>query len=486
MLHSWPDLQHEAQEYGQSTEETEALSVKTRQVIGYASWIGPLVIAGGVGLIPTYPGLGIAGRVVLSGLVAAVGLWASFPRYVTPVACLFGALMWVLAARHAGAEAATQSLRGGELWNALQSPAIWLFVSSLVFARGIEKTLLPQVWFAAIVERISERPWWLLAALMSSCFAISLFHAGPSSMLITIALVLPIVGALAGGDPLRKGLLLGVLWGTLLGQAASLLGSPLNLTIAAQHPAMATNMFSSWLLGGLLPALILLVAAWGYLCLCYPAWVERVNLRRMVRMPPLEELDIQRRARTRMLIVIGMSMLLWSTSPLHGLSTALISCGGILALVGLRIVGLRDLRGCEWSSLGQLVAGLLLGKAAQANGLVDWLASNLDSYQLDTFLVTVGVAYGAGLIAAIVPKWAAGVLVAPFTMLFLPSSPLVAPVAIALTMTVSVLLPIQSTYHSALFKLRELRPGDFFYPGLVLYLITPPLVWFWCALVLNQ
>jgi len=108
----------------------------------------------------------------------------------------------------------------------------------------------------------------------------------------------------------------------------------------------------------------------------------------------------------RALAFFGMAILLWVTQPLHGIDPAwvAIGIGALLFLPTIGVLGVKALNNISWDTI------LLLGVALGIGGILK--AVGLDVWIVDTFLTpimapfmhsgTIGFAFGAGLLTAIV------------------------------------------------------------------------------------
>jgi sodium-dependent dicarboxylate transporter 2/3/5 len=337
----------------------------------------------------------------------------------------------------------------------LQSASyLWLLVVAQLLAIGAQKTQVLNYWLCAVMPRLSERPWWILAGVMSFCFFVGGLITRMPSIAIAFSIMLPVIHSLAGGDPLRKGLTLGIAASASIGSLVFLLGNPINLMAYEACAGSGGNThFLQWTLVVLLPAVLILAASWGYLLLRYPAWVERVDFARKTR--HVEPLVVSVWHQSIYASALAIPLLLWLTSQWHGVPTAAIALLPVMAMIGSGMIGLRDLKELPWEHLVLLASGLALTLLVIDSGLSSWLAASLLRGGPNTIVPAILLCFGTSIAVGCANRFSMGGWIAPVAIAAPAAAAMtsdqhllhVLPVAIS---AVAVLLPNQREVNKSL------------------------------------
>lgn len=442
----------------------------------------PLVAAAMICFLPEYPGLTPEARKTLFGLLLTVGWWSvgAMPDIaVGLLAIAWNVLVFDRFSELRQSLSFDDSKRTIEFMTSLGAPVVWLLLAGLVFSIAFQRTQMMVISVGWVTEKVGERPWWLLAGCMTLSYLFSFTYSGMAVATAMLGLLLPIVNALAGGDQLRRGLLLGCIWAMALGEAATIFGSPVNAIVGGQVDIFSHQTFVLWMYGALVPSLILLVALWCYLIARYPAWVERVDFQRMLRLPEIEQGWLPTIQRNVVLIVVFCTLSLWVTEPLHKIPSIVIGLLPIAVLIVSGVIGVSEIRSLRWDTLILVAAGLSLGFAAEESGLVNWFGEAIGQRRSGAFSTAIGYGYFACLLSTVVPRLAVATLLAPFAAVIFPSNPLVAPMMLSFGIATSVLLPYSTPQNLTVFNLQEANWKDFIQGGIVLGVVAPLVVWVW-------
>ena len=68
-----------------------------------------------------------------------------------------------------------------------------------------------------------------------------------------------------------------------------------------------------------------------------------------------------------------MTILLWMTEPLHGISSSIVGFLPVVVLLSTRVFSTRDLQSIQWHVLWLVAGGIALGVGVSASGLDRWL-----------------------------------------------------------------------------------------------------------------
>ena len=297
----------------------------------------------------------------------AVGLWATglLPEYLTAL-CFF-ALAMIL-----GAAPASTIFAG------FASSAFWLILSGYVLGIAIRNTGLADRAAHLLTARLSGSYPQLVGGVVLLTYALAFVM--PSNM-GRIAVLMPIVLAIADrvglrdGDPGRIGLALAVGFGTFMLSASILPANVPNLVLAGSIET-EIGIRLTYLPYLLLHAPVLGVlkgaAIVGGICLLF-----RGRPTRPPAAPPPGPLSPAER---RLAVLLAVTLLLWLTDSLHGISPAWIGLAAacVCLLPGAGLVTHEEFATQVNFRTSIYVAGIL-GMAAMVthSGLAEWLGHAL-------------------------------------------------------------------------------------------------------------
>jgi anion transporter len=254
-----------------------------------------------------------------------IGLWATgwLPEYLT--ALIFFALAMIFGV----APAAT-------VFAGFASSAFWLVLSGFVLGIAIRKTGLAARAARTLTARLSGSYPQLVAGVVLLTYALAFLM--PSNM-GRIAVLMPIVLAvadragLAPGSRGRIGLALAVGFGTFMLSVSILPANVPNLVLAGSietNFGIRLTYLPYLLLHAPVLGVLKGVALVGCLCLLFPD--------RLRPMPPTEAAGPLTADEKRLALLLGVTLLLWLTDSVHGVSPAWIglasACVCLLPRIG--------------------------------------------------------------------------------------------------------------------------------------------------------
>lgn len=304
-----------------------------------------------------------------AGLLTAltVALWATsaLPEYLT--ALIFFALAMILGIAPAGT-----------IFVGFASSAFWLMTSGYVLGIAIRKTGLADRVARIITAGLSGSYPRLVAGVVLLTYALAFVM--PSNM-GRIAVLMPIVMAVASraglpqGNRGRDGLALAVGFGTFMLSASILPANVPNLVMAGsietQYGIKLTYLPYLLMHAPVLGVLkgVFLV---GCICLLFPATLG----------PPAAAEAVPRFtvAEQRLTVVLGVTLLLWLTDSLHGISPAWIGLAAACVCLLPRIAFVtHDEFAAQVNFRAAIYVAGILGMAAMVtrSGLAGWIGTQL-------------------------------------------------------------------------------------------------------------
>ena len=366
--------------------------------------------------------------------------------------------------------------------NTWSSPVIWLMLGGFFMAEGLARTGLDRRLFALAVRPAGTRPDRVLLAVMLTSGVASMFISNTSTTVLMIGAVLPLVRQLGRAEPFARALVIAVPLAASVGGMGTIIGSPPNaiaVGLAAENGR--TLDFVAWMVLGAPVALGLIALSWLFLCRRYPAGIDTVRLE-------LDRLDAPDLPGRRERFIVGAlsvaTVLLWLTTPLHGIHVAAISLIPIVGLTMTQVLGAADVRGLPWDTLMLVAGGLSLGAAVTDTGLAARLAgwlTFLTALNLDV-LVYAALALVTVTLSNFMSNTATVSLVLPVSVALVPGREVEMCIILGLSASCALLLPVSTPPNAVAFSTgeittRDLRPG-----GLLIGLLGPAVVIAWVML----
>lgn len=292
-----------------------------------------------------------------------------------PVAALFAVLM--------------QPLLGvaspGQALSAFGTNAVFLILAGFLLGAGLVKSNLDKrIAYSAI--RMSRNSGIALLGVILVTALLSMIMSNTA----TVLLMLPIVLTLCSKAGLnKKAFLLATAYSANVGGVGFLVGTPPNV-IAAE--ALGWGFFE-WMLVGLPFALMMLPLLYISLIITYrPHKVIHKNVLR-----GLENLGPLSSAEKRCAGVILATLILWITSPFHGISTAIVGLvGGFLMFI--LVYDWRFLeRHTNWGVIILIGGAISLANSLASSGAAQWIANGFLS--LTGLTNPVMIAFGFAVLA---------------------------------------------------------------------------------------
>ena len=283
--------------------------------------------------------------------------------------------------------------------------AVALHAATLVLAQGaLRSGLLTRLLaWASRFPRGRGRATLLL--LMLGAAGLSWFV--PSSALVALVAggLRPVRRALPGLD-VRRAFVLGPFVAAVIGALATPVASPVAAVVwGALGRAGHRMTFLQWTTVMAPVVLVLVLLAWGHLCLRFvPARTRVVGWG--------EPGHALTRAELAVAIVGVATVAAWCLPYLHGWPSVLVAVASTTILLLLGCPPLAALRGRWWASSGLVVLALAVGEGLWRTGVVGWVAARIDGGPA----LLVAVALGTWGLANLVPRAFVAGLAAPLAL----------------------------------------------------------------------
>jgi sodium-dependent dicarboxylate transporter 2/3/5 len=193
--------------------------------------------------------------------------------------------------------------------------------------------------------------------------------------------------------------------------------------------------------------------------------------------------NVSQAQRLSVVVILVATLLLWLTTPLHGLTAAAVS---VVPLVFLPLTGIlngKDIRAMGWDTLILVAGGLSLGLALEQTGLLDLYAGRIASLPVSRVLFYLMLAYGSMVFSNIMSNSATTTVLVPLGMAILPANHIEIAMIISLSTSTALFLPVSTPPNAIAYSTGILDQKDFRIGGVLIGLLGPLLITFWVMLV---
>lgn len=254
-----------------------------------------------------------------------------------------------------------------DFYGTMASPIIILFLGGFSLATAAVKFGLDRNLTRILLKPFGTKPQYVCLGLMVSTATLSAFMSNTATTAMMITVVLPIIAVLDKNDPFKRTVALSIPIGANIGGIATPIGTPPNaIALAALREQGIDIAFSTWMLLAVPLVIGMLIIAWRVLLFLFPPATDKfeINFESKMNRSPAAILSY---------IVFAITVLLWVTEKLHGISSTVIAFIPIAALPALSILDKKDIRGFSWEVLWLVAGGISLGLSLKHTGLASWI-----------------------------------------------------------------------------------------------------------------
>ncbi|MBT8050898.1 MAG: DASS family sodium-coupled anion symporter [Xanthomonadales bacterium] len=367
--------------------------------------------------------------------------------------------------------------------NTWSSPVIWLMLGGFFMAEGLSRTGLDRHLFRLAIKPAGTRPAMVLLAVMMTSGVASMFISNTSTTVLMIGAVLPLVRQLGRKEPFAKALMVAIPMAASVGGMGTIIGSPPNAIAAGVASGFGKEIdFVEWMMIGAPTAIIMILIGWVVLLKLFPANTGEVKL----EMDSMEEPEMPG-LRERLLVggITAITVVMWLTTPIHGIHVAAISLIPIVGLTMTQVMGAAHVRGLPWDTLMLVAGGLSLGAAVTDTGLALRLASWLEFLtvmNLDV-LVYATLALVTVILSNFMSNTATVSLILPVSVALMPGRELEMCLILGLSASCALLLPVSTPPNAVAFATGEIRTKDLRPGGILMGLLGPAVIIAWVMLL---
>ena len=440
-----------------------------------------LLIAAPTAFLPEYEGLSEPGRRALFILILAASLWISeaIPSFAVALGVI--ALNVALLGSPRGEFAHGDHDAWVEFVAPWGSPLLWLFFGGFVLSAAASKTGLDRLFALSVLRRFGTKPGAILAGVMIITFVASMFMSNTATAAMMLAMLATVINHYRA-DPFAKALVLGTAMAANIGGMGTIIGTPPNAIAAGALLSIKPIGFAEWIVVGLPAAVLLGVLGWAYLAKTYPSRTKKIELATLLAEHDEGDEDERQIApwqrAVATLTIVG-TILMWLTSSLHGIPTAVV---GLMPIALLTVVGIldeRDIRGLSWDVLLLLAGGLSLGIAVAKTGVADWIIGQLPVSGLGLLPLALMLAYVTSLLSNVMSNTATANVLIPLAIALSQGQAAAIVVPLALAASSAMCMPISTPPNAIAFGTGVLQTKDMLKAGLLVGALAPALVVIW-------
>ena len=454
-----------------------------RRIIGLV--LGAVVFA--VPLAFDVPGLDDPGERMLSIFLLAIVLWVTEAIPLVATAVLVIGLEVLLVSDQALLPVPEGATRYAEFLAALANPVIILFLGGFLIADGAAKYHLDKNLAAVLIKPFTGSARRTVLGLMVITALLSMFMSNTATTATMFAVVIPILGALPEGRP-RAGLALSIPVAANVGGIGTPVGTPPNaIALGALAERGHHISFASWMVMAVPLMLVILLGAWLLLiALFIPAGLG-------IELDMRATWHTDRRAVT-FYVIAAVTILLWMTESLHGMSANVVGFLAVIALLVTGVMGGEDLGRLSWPVLWLVAGGIALGDGVGDTGLDVWLLGLFDWGAMPALAVVVVMGALGLAMSNVISHSAASNLLIPLAMGLAGGieglEPVTIAVVLALACSLGMSLPISTPPNAIAYATGEVSTADMARVGIVIgvagttvLVLVMPTLWSWMGLV---
>ncbi|MBP9190696.1 MAG: anion permease, partial [Chitinophagales bacterium] len=343
------------------------------------------VIAIVITLLLKEPGFTDSQTYVIFLLFFSIGLWATeaIPAFAVS---LFIIAYLVFALGNAHINSAPENIE--QYAQTFSDHIIWLLLGGFFLAKAMAKTKLDQSLIITTLKIAGTNPRNILIALMAVTMLSSMLISNTATTSMVLAAVMPLILSLGKNSNVAKAIVLGIPVASTAGGMATIIGTPANAIAAGVLRNSGIEIdFLGWIIYGLPIALVLTIICCIALIIKYLKNTDPVSINSLIE-EKSDDIKTSLLYRRIVIVVIIITVGLWLTSSIHGLTAASVCAVPLVVFTLTGVLNGKDIQGMGWDTLFLVAGGLSLGLALENTGLLNHYAQMLSNLQLNsTFLL---------------------------------------------------------------------------------------------------
>lgn len=413
-------------------------------------------------------------------LFFAIGLWLT--EAIPPFAVslfIIAYLVFALGNKHINS--APENIE--KYAQTFSSSVIWLMLGGFFLAAAMTKTKLDESLFKLTLRISGTNPRNLLIGLMFTTMLASMLMSNTATTAMVIAAITPLISSMGKKSGIAKALLLGIPIAATIGGMGTIIGTPANAIAAGalEHEGITIG-FIDWMKYGAPISLVLTAISCLVLIRLFIKDQTPISLDFLENQTAnfTASIMLQRKI---VLTVILVTITLWLTTSLHGLTVASICAVPLVFLTLLGVLEGKDIQGLPWDTLLLVAGGLSLGVALEQSGLLNYYAQKLISMEINNTLLIFIFAFLTMFVSNIMSNTAASTVMIPLGMAILVGFKTEVALIVALSASTAMFLPVSTPPNAIAYSTGLLEQKDFRIGGILIGLLGPALAILWVLLI---
>ncbi|MEQ1587301.1 MAG: DASS family sodium-coupled anion symporter [Cyclobacteriaceae bacterium] len=417
---------------------------------------------------------------VLFLLFFAIGLWLT--EAIPPFAVsLFIIAYLVFAMGNSQINSNPESIE--KYVTTFSSSVIWLMLGGFFLASAMTKTSLDESLFKLTIKISGTNPRNLLIGLMFTTMIASMLMSNTATTAMVLASITPLLTSMGKKSGISKALLLGIPIAATIGGMGTIIGTPANAIAAGalEHEGIVIG-FIEWMKYGAPISLVLTVISCMVLIHIFIKDKSPISLDFLNKQDAYfsKNMILQRRI---VLSIIVVTISLWLTTAIHGLTVASICAVPLVFLTLFGVLNGKDIQGLPWDTLLLVAGGLSLGVALEQSGLLNYYAQKLISMEINNILLIFILAFLTMFVSNIMSNTAASTVMIPLGLAILVGFKTEVALIVALSASTAMFLPVSTPPNAIAYSTGLLEQKDFRIGGILIGLLGPALAILWVLLI---
>lgn len=306
-------------------------------------------------------------------------------------------------------------------WSA--DPVLALFFGGFALGAAAQRHGVDAAVARRIVSLSRRRRRVMVALVLGGTAMMSMWMSNVAAAAMMLAALRPILRDVEGDARFRTALLLSIAMGGNLGGMATPVGTGPNAIAIAAVSSTHQLDFLSWMGFGVPLVLGMLVLAYAVLLVRY----------RVAGVFQYEQ-PVSGSGRGQSLWVVAVFTLAvvgWLSEPLHGVSAPLLALAVAAILFGTGLLAREDLSRLDWSTLGLIAGGIMLGKLIEHSGSLAQLTQHLDWTAYPRVVLLGALVVTAAILSALMSNTGTAAMLIPLAMSLAPDPSTAILVAVA-------------------------------------------------------
>lgn len=416
-------------------------------------------------------------------LFFAIGLWIT--EAVPPFAVgimIVGFLVFTM-----GQENAMDAKKYVQTWS---DGVIWLFLGGFFLAEAMKKVSLDKELLRFATPKFGNKQKNILLGIMLTTAVLSMLMSNTATTAMMIATTTPLFLTLGKENPLTKAILIAIPAAASIGGMGTIIGSAPNaIAVGALEGVGVRLSFLDWMIIGIPTSLLILFIFWKILIRKYHLNNKTLVLDFLEKEPEKDpEFVVEDKIKRRIvLIVLGITLLLWLTSQWTKIPVAAVSGLPIVILTLLGIIDADDVRALPWDTLMLVAGGLALGLAIQEQGLAAYFVSKISNYDFNLYALILVFALITVLFSNFMSNTAATTIFIPIALslgaINADFNPVILPLVIGLSASCALFLPVSTPPNAIAYSTGFIDQKDFRLGGVSIGLIGPIIIIIWTLII---